>query len=64
MPTPAETIATLKIKLFWQEHTARDARDKWEAGRERVNACEARVEQLKAQIAELEAQQSNTEDRT
>ncbi len=58
MTSPAETIAQLKIKLYWQEHVARDAL--YPAQRKR---CLARVEKLKAQIAELEAQQ-NTEDRT
>ena len=48
MTSPAETIATLKIKLFWEQHKVRDAQDKWEA-------CQERVEKIKAQIAVLEA---------
>ena len=54
MTSPAETIATLKIKLYWQERDAHRAHDKWEVAL-------AVVTKLKAQIAELEAQQL-TED--
>ena len=61
MTSPAETIATLKIKLFWEEHKARNAQDEWEACRRRANACQDSVERLKAKIAKLEAQQTDTE---
>ena len=56
MPTATEAIAALKIKLYWQEHVARDALNP--AQRKR---CLARVDKIKAEIAALEAQQP-TED--